>query len=136
MLYISVGKKIIDNNRSLGRNDPPFEIRLDRNDHDPMRVSHAEFTGTIRLRHDDQHPLPSGAVCWVEIEQQGAARAPAASAAQARAREVEYARTIAAPPPPRRSQNPSQIAPPGRVINVSVSERSPIIDGFAEGEAP
>jgi hypothetical protein len=68
-LYISVRRKIVVNNNKLNQNDPPWEVRTERDATNPKRVYDATYTGTIRIVYDAANPLASGAVCWLEVDE-------------------------------------------------------------------
>jgi hypothetical protein len=67
--YVSVRRKIVMDNKKMGRNDPPYEIRTSKDDPSPQTVLNASFSGDIRLVYDPDNPLISGAVCWMEIDE-------------------------------------------------------------------
>jgi hypothetical protein len=68
-LYVSVRRQVVVNNKKLGRNDPPYEVRQSKSDPKPQTVHDASYTGTVRLVYDPGNPLISGAICWMEIDE-------------------------------------------------------------------
>lgn len=71
--YISVSKRTIKRNLKEGANDPPYEIRISKDDRNPVRVHEVSYKslidgGSIRFVYDPVHPLISRAVCWVEVD--------------------------------------------------------------------
>lgn len=69
-LYVSIRRAILVSNKKLGRNDGPFEIRKSPDDKNPESVVTAEFKGTVRLVYNKSNPLASGALCWLEIDEE------------------------------------------------------------------
>jgi hypothetical protein len=58
------------NNGQFGRNDPPYEVRISKDDTNPRRYHSFSLKGNnIRFIYDVQNPLCSGAVCWCEVDE-------------------------------------------------------------------
>lgn len=68
-LYVAVSKRVIEQNLRTGRNDPPYEIYKHKRDRDPLPAHEAVFRGVLRLVYNVKEPLCSGAVCWLEIDE-------------------------------------------------------------------
>lgn len=66
ILYVLALRETIILNQKTGKRVCPYEIRRSKNDPEPMRVSGAEFSGTVRLIYDPDKPF--GSSCWLEIE--------------------------------------------------------------------